>query len=227
MFQCSTDGETCREGVKTKSGKVLIPLSSGYENVCYHSEDGHGGYFCAEKGNKTAIYDRYGKYLFTSYTDVICHDDGYFYEDKNGKYKQTVFSLDENGHGIQHGSRPSATYPSQSAYTPQFPPYNPNVDYSQPVYGNQGYGNSGYDNNNNNNSSVDYEQRKRDTMNTTVGTVCPVCHGDKKCISCHGTGYRTDNAFGTGVDTSHVCGVCNGQKICTSCGGTGKSRWNR
>lgn len=56
----------------------------------------------------------------------------------------------------------------------------------------------------------------------TTSNLCMTCEGDGKCIGCHGSGYRTDNMFGTGVDYSKTCGVCNGKKICTPCKGTGR-----
>lgn len=52
--------------------------------------------------------------------------------------------------------------------------------------------------------------------------ICGTCKGGGKCISCHGSGYRTDNYYGTGVDHSKKCGLCNGKGTCTSCNGTGR-----
>lgn len=52
--------------------------------------------------------------------------------------------------------------------------------------------------------------------------ICRTCKGDGKCIGCHGSGYRTDNSFGTGVDYGHECGVCGGDGKCNICGGEGK-----
>lgn len=51
--------------------------------------------------------------------------------------------------------------------------------------------------------------------------ICRICKGDGKCLSCHGSGFRTDNAFGTGVDYSKKCGVCGGDGICNICKGVG------
>ena len=47
------------------------------------------------------------------------------------------------------------------------------------------------------------------------------CKGSGKCISCHGSGYRTDNSFGTGVNYNKKCGVCGGHGKCDLCNGTG------
>lgn len=52
--------------------------------------------------------------------------------------------------------------------------------------------------------------------------ICRTCKGDGKCIGCHGSGYRTDNSFGTGVDYGHECGICGGDGKCNICGGEGK-----
>lgn len=62
-----------------------------------------------------------------------------------------------------------------------------------------------------------------ENSSTTVKSrkVCRTCKGDGKCIGCHGSGYRTDNQFGTGVDPSHTCGVCGGKGTCGVCDGTG------
>ncbi len=51
---------------------------------------------------------------------------------------------------------------------------------------------------------------------------CHVCKGDGKCIACHGSGYSTDNAFGTGVNYSKKCSVCGGHKVCNICHGEGE-----
>ena len=60
------------------------------------------------------------------------------------------------------------------------------------------------------------------TQHSSSDRMCGTCKGDGKCISCHGSGYRTDNLFGTGVDTSKRCGVCGGNGRCNSCGGSGR-----
>lgn len=52
--------------------------------------------------------------------------------------------------------------------------------------------------------------------------LCLNCCGDGKCPSCHGSGYRTDNMFGTGVDYEHKCGVCGGSGKCNLCNGKGR-----
>lgn len=52
-------------------------------------------------------------------------------------------------------------------------------------------------------------------------SICMTCKGSGKCIGCHGSGFRTDNAFGTGVDYSKKCGVCGGRGICNPCKGSG------
>ena len=52
--------------------------------------------------------------------------------------------------------------------------------------------------------------------------LCPICTGLGKCESCHGSGKRTDNMFGTGTDYSKTCGVCGGNGICPHCHGNGR-----
>lgn len=53
------------------------------------------------------------------------------------------------------------------------------------------------------------------------GSICRTCKGDGKCLSCHGSGIRTDNYFGTGQDPTKRCGVCGGDGICNVCHGKG------
>ena len=52
--------------------------------------------------------------------------------------------------------------------------------------------------------------------------LCPICAGSGKCDSCHGSGKRTDNMFGTGTDYTKDCGVCGGTGICPHCHGAGR-----
>lgn len=74
-------------------------------------------------------------------------------------------------------------------------------------------------------SSVDVSSTNSESIGSSnrnsSGKVCRSCKGDGKCIGCHGSGYRTDNQFGTGVDYSHKCGVCGGNGICSVCNGIG------
>lgn len=60
------------------------------------------------------------------------------------------------------------------------------------------------------------------TQTQSKGDLCLKCYGNGKCPQCGGTGYRTDNMFGTGKDPRHDCGVCGGSGKCPSCGGAGR-----
>lgn len=51
---------------------------------------------------------------------------------------------------------------------------------------------------------------------------CPSCNGLKHCSQCRGTGFRTDNMFGTGQDPTHKCGICGGSGVCPKCHGAGR-----
>lgn len=51
---------------------------------------------------------------------------------------------------------------------------------------------------------------------------CPSCNGIKHCTQCRGTGFRTDNLFGTGQDPTNKCGICGGSGDCPKCHGTGR-----
>lgn len=52
--------------------------------------------------------------------------------------------------------------------------------------------------------------------------LCLDCLGDGKCKQCKGSGFRTDNMFGTGSDARHKCGICGGTGRCSTCRGVGR-----
>lgn len=72
-----------------------------------------------------------------------------------------------------------------------------------------------------NSTTTDYQQRKRDILNTTVGEACTSCKGTGKCHACNGT--KIAHGFGN----SYKCNVCNDNGDCSVCHGTGKTSWNR
>lgn len=57
---------------------------------------------------------------------------------------------------------------------------------------------------------------------SSSGRLCRTCSGGGKCNSCHGSGMRTDNQFGTGTSSTVRCGVCGGSGRCSSCNGAGR-----
>lgn len=70
-------------------------------------------------------------------------------------------------------------------------------------------------------AKTDYQQRKRDTLNRTVGEDCISCKGTGKCNACNGT--KVAHGFGN----SYKCNICNENGDCSVCHGTGKTPWNR
>lgn len=85
---------------------------------------------------------------------------------------------------------------------------------SGPIYDT---GSSSHNSSNSSNSSS-----SKSSSNRSETDLCLLCYGDGKCHSCHGSGCRTDNSFGTGVDYSKKCGVCGGNGKCTRCNGAGR-----
>lgn len=77
------------------------------------------------------------------------------------------------------------------------------------------------DNSSNDNISTDYDQRKKDILNKTVGEDCTYCKGTGKCPACDGT--KTAHGFGN----SYKCTNCNSNGDCPVCNGTKKTSWNR
>lgn len=68
--------------------------------------------------------------------------------------------------------------------------------------------------------SYDYSSPSGTTIQSgsSGSNFCRTCSNTRKCYVCHGTGKRTDNLFGTGVDYSKDCGICRGTGKCPSCG---------
>lgn len=60
------------------------------------------------------------------------------------------------------------------------------------------------------------------SSNTASTRQCPSCQNTRHCSQCRGTGYRTDNSFGTGQDPTKKCGICGGDGVCSRCNGTGR-----
>lgn len=52
---------------------------------------------------------------------------------------------------------------------------------------------------------------------SSSSSFCRTCSNTKKCYSCHGSGMRTDNSFGTGTSATVKCGICGGSGRCPSC----------
>lgn len=77
---------------------TLIPLSRGYEFICFHSEDGHVGYFGVKKNGKYGACDITGKEIIsTSYEFVFYASDGFKYKNSSGSYVPTGWYLDSEG----------------------------------------------------------------------------------------------------------------------------------
>ena len=70
-------------------------------------------------------------------------------------------------------------------------------------------------------TTTDYQQRKKETLNRTVGENCLSCKGSGKCSACNGT--KVAHGFGN----TYKCNVCNEHGDCPVCHGTGKTSWNR
>lgn len=74
------------------------------------------------------------------------------------------------------------------------------------------------------NNATYYPQERRtaaDRLNESVGEVCLLCKGLKKCHACRGT------KIASGGGHNYVCTLCNENGDCPSCHGTGLAGWNR
>jgi len=77
---------------------TLIPLSRGYESICFHPKEGHVGYFGVEKNGKEGACDITGKEIIsTSYESVFYAGDGFNYKNSSGSYVPTGWYLDKEG----------------------------------------------------------------------------------------------------------------------------------
>ena len=70
-------------------------------------------------------------------------------------------------------------------------------------------------------NQTDYQQRKRDILNSTVGETCNHCKGTGKCPACNGT------KVASGMGLTYECTVCNENGDCPVCHGTKVTSWNR
>jgi len=67
----------------------------------------------------------------------------------------------------------------------------------------------------------DYQEIKRDNLNSTYGALCRSCAGSGKCDICNGT------KVAHGMGNTYTCNVCDANGNCSVCHGTGKPSWNR
>lgn len=130
------------------------------------------------------------------------------------------------------------TAPVMTQPSVYIPPFNPTFD-TTPVWNNNFYGDynnfnswdfnggydsgfsSGYDSYEGSNNSTDWEQKKKDILNTTYGEYCKSCNGSGKCHACNGT------KVAHGLGQTYACTICNQNGDCSACSGTGKTSWNR
>lgn len=194
-------------GAKDENGKVIIPLSRGYTFICYHKEEGFGGYFGVDKGKYEGVCDRYGKVLFApvSKASYICIDGKFKKENSKGDWIETLAYLDSEGHGHKKSSGSSSNWGWDSGFNNM--PYYPST--------------SGYSAGNESNTSNSTGNRPAETLNQTVGSKCLTCHGTGKCHACNGT------KVASGLGNTYKCTVCDTNGNCPSCHGTGVASWNR
>lgn len=87
-----------KRGAEDYYNNTLIPLSRGYDFICFHSENGHVGYFGVEKNGKYGACDLTGKEIISPiYKFVFYTDDGFKYESSSGSYVTTEWYLDSEG----------------------------------------------------------------------------------------------------------------------------------
>lgn len=100
------DGGTMYNGVFTKSGKNIIPLSREYTWICFHAINEHGGgYFGVKKNGKEGICDIDGNEIIAPRYDNIFFVkrlSEFKYEEPKGNFQTLVgYTLDANGRGVR------------------------------------------------------------------------------------------------------------------------------
>ena len=104
-----------KRGAEDYYHNTLIPLSRGYDFICFHKVNGHIGYFGVEKNGKEGACDLTGKEIIsTSYESVYYASDGFNYTNSSGSYA-LGWMLDSEGKGIR-GSKESITYNGATYY---------------------------------------------------------------------------------------------------------------
>ena len=85
-------------GAEDYYNNTLIPLSRGYSFICFHSKEGHVGYFSIQKNGKCGACDITGKEVISpSYESVFYASDGFNYKNSSGSYVPTGWYLDSEG----------------------------------------------------------------------------------------------------------------------------------
>ena len=114
------------------------------------------------------------------------------------------------GYGTGYVSAPSYSAPvySAPAYSGSVVPgFGSNIDYSS--MGSGSYSGS---------SSGSYSPSSGSGSSSSGGSsFCRQCSNTKTCPTCHGSGKRTDNMFGTGSDSKVKCSICSGSGRCPYC----------
>lgn len=169
------------------------------------------GYFSVEKDGKKGVCDVFGRQLIACTKDNIIYStaDEVFKYEKDGEWIKTTYYLASDGRGKNRASS------SSSGGVPVFIPPVPTYGLGAPAYTGGGSPSG------TTRTQTDYKQRRRETLNRTVGEKCTSCKGTGKCNACNGTKI----AHGFGLE--YKCTVCDVNGNCPVCHGTGKTSWNR
>jgi len=97
-FKWYSTKQNGKYGAEDYYHNTLIPLSRGYDFICFHPKYGHVGYFGVKKNGKEGACDITGmEILSTSYESVIYSSDGFNYKSSSGSYIPTGWYLDSEG----------------------------------------------------------------------------------------------------------------------------------
>lgn len=137
------------QGIFTKTGKNIIPVSRGYSSITFLDEEGHVGYFSISKNGKEGACDIDGKEILApQYNNIIFIRDKFEFLDSQGKYQPSDYTLDASGHGIRINTQTNiaSSKPSSSSSNQNSPSSNSNGILHQEWYSSDGSGHDFFNN---------------------------------------------------------------------------------
>jgi len=99
-------------GAQNENGQIIIPLERGYQHISFQSETERTGYFCVNKDGKEGICDLSGREIIPPLYESTTYYDDKFKVWQDGSFKETEWSLTENGIAYI----PSAEMPQTNNY---------------------------------------------------------------------------------------------------------------
>lgn len=192
-------------GQKRKPGTASHIFVTFSKDICYDSDkDGfYGGYGKLRRVAENGQSVKYSGYCFFGSAEYVV---------SKSKDLINIWSADGNMY-IYTRDYPVSTV-TKSSYGNLVCQYDTNVNHVPETPITSGINNSGV-------VIIDNSGKEHNTRPIKELT-CPICHGNGKCSSCAGRGWKkTEGYYGGGI---HDCGICNGTGRCNSCYGKGTIR---